>query len=69
MIYLEPRAVYDEAIIGQQGEDILIYSFWAIVDALMETGWTEAEAMEHICYNIMGTSLPGWPIILEIPPE
>tara|TARA_B100000686_G_C16379732_1_gene756879 strand:- start:494 stop:694 length:201 start_codon:yes stop_codon:yes gene_type:complete len=64
MIYLEPREVYDKAIIGQEG-DLLIYSFWAIVEALMATGWTELEAIEHISYNIMGTSLPGWPIILE----
>ena len=64
MIYLEPREIYDKAIIGQEG-DLLVYSFWAIVDALIDTGWTELEAIEEIQYNIQGTFMKGWPIILE----
>lgn len=64
MIYLEPRNIYDQAIIGYKN-DIVIYCFWSIVDALMETGWTEINAIDHICYNIQGTSMRGWPIIIE----
>ena len=65
MIYLEPREIYDVAIIKKDGEK-LIYCFWSIVDALTESGWDEIDAIEHICYNIQSISIPGWPIIVEI---
>ena len=68
MIYLEPRSTFDKAIIGFQG-DRLIYSFWAIVDALIDTGMTYIDAVEHTSFNIQGTYMKGWPIILEVPQE
>lgn len=64
MIYLEPREVYDKAIIGQEG-DLLIYSFWAIVEALMNTGMNYIQAVEHIEFNIQCTFMKGWPIISD----
>ena len=62
MIYLEPREVYDKAIIGKEG-NLLVYSFWAIVDALIDTGMNYIEAVEDIELNIKGTYMEGWPII------
>ena len=64
MIYLEPSEVFDKAIIGQEG-NLLVYSFWAIVDALMDTGMDYIEAVEYIELNIQGTYMEGWPIISD----
>jgi hypothetical protein len=63
MIYLEPRRIYDAAIVGQEN-NLIVYCYYLIVEALEEEGWSMEQACEHINYNIMGTFMDGWPTIL-----
>jgi hypothetical protein len=65
MIYLEPRSTFDPAIIGTEN-DLNIYCYWMIVDQLCTVCQMEyIEAIEYIEYNILGTMIQGWPIILD----
>lgn len=93
-IYLEPRAVYDGAIVEPEEAYQLIehqylnevagylphqrpsmsvwlggrviYSAQLIVSQLVNLNdWSEAQALEHLSYNIMGSYHHEWPIILE----
>lgn len=73
MIRLEPRAMYDAAIIGQQG-DRLVYSYDLLIDIIAKTFQDDLGvdtdksfelAIDHIDYNIEGyfAHLQDWPII------
>tara|TARA_R110002167_G_scaffold41511_5_gene126710 strand:+ start:2870 stop:3082 length:213 start_codon:yes stop_codon:yes gene_type:complete len=65
MIYLEPRSLYDGAIIGKNDTQ-LIYDYWMIVDQLVSgLRWTEEDSIEWINYNILGTFMEGWPLIID----
>tara|TARA_Y100000592_G_scaffold43506_1_gene69129 strand:+ start:326 stop:580 length:255 start_codon:yes stop_codon:yes gene_type:complete len=73
MIRLEPRAIYDAAIIDQDG-DRLVYCYDRLIDVLVEaiqaqddTSSDDAyyQAVDHISYNIEGMAInyKDWPII------
>ena len=65
MIYLEPRSVFDAAIIGKE-QNRLIYDYWIIIDQLMDLCEMEyIDAIDHMEYNIKGTSLKNWPLIVD----
>tara|TARA_R100001086_G_C11667208_1_gene211911 strand:+ start:65 stop:283 length:219 start_codon:yes stop_codon:yes gene_type:complete len=65
MIYFEPRSIYDSAIVCYTGNKI-IYSYYLLIFALIESNWTEENSIEWVNYNIIGTSMKGWPKILYI---
>ena len=73
MIRLEPRAIYDAAIIDQDG-DRLVYCYDRLIDVLVEDIRSDScidieeafdQAADHIHVNIIGSavSFPGYPII------
>ena len=73
MIRLEPREIYDAAIIGQDG-DRLVYCYDLLIDVLVESFQEDEEiskenayymAVDHICFNIEGMrpSYSNWPKI------
>ena len=65
MIYLEPRSTFDPAIIGTEN-DRNVYCYWLIVDQLCTVySMTYIDAIEHIEFNIIGTYMEKWPIILD----
>jgi hypothetical protein len=76
MIYLEPRSLYDKAIIGQE-DNKNIYSYDLLVEVLschfekenQETTMHEAVCMarDYISFNIeaMAQNTKDWPIIEE----
>lgn len=50
MIYLEPRAIFDAAIVQT---DPVVYDFDLLVDVLMSAyEWNFVEAIEWYCHNI-----------------
>ena len=75
IIYLEPRTLYDEAIIGKSSEDQLIYDYDLLIDVIIASSrqyWPDESeedlytmAEDHISYNIEGMSenYKNWPII------
>ena len=78
MIHLEPRKLYDAAIVGHKKEtDQLVYDRCLLIDALIEKYMsTHADlsvndayimAVDHISYNIEGMRLnySDWPIIRD----
>ena len=73
MIRLEPRAIYDAAIIGQE-EDRLVYCYDLLLDVITDQTQedlricrdrAEMFAQDHIAYNIEGMIMNNkdWPII------
>ena len=73
MIRLEPRTIYDAAIIGQDG-DCLVYCYDLLIDVLVESIQNQEDisaeeayyqAADHISFNIIGMSInyKDWPII------
>jgi hypothetical protein len=73
VIRLEPREIYDAAIIGQDG-DRLVYCYDLLIDVLVEDIRSDScinieeafdQATDHIHVNIIGSavSFPGYPII------
>ena len=73
MIRLEPRAIYDAAIIDQDG-DRLVYCYDRLIDVLVEHMRSDScidieeafdQAADHIHVNIIGSfmSFSGYPII------
>ena len=78
MIHLEPRKLYDEAILEEDYEcDVVIYSYESLVEILMEQLRQHYPddnnvdiylmAVEYISYNIEGMSgnHKDWPIIMH----
>ena len=50
MIYLEPRAIFDAAIVKT---DPVVYDFDLLIEILMSAyEWDFIEAIEWYCYNI-----------------
>ena len=50
MIYLEPRRIFDPAIIQT---DPVVYDFEKLIECLMNAyNWEYMEAIEWYCYNI-----------------
>ena len=64
MIYLEPRNILDTAIIGEE-DNRIIYSYSRLVDIYMDGGMDYFQAIEHIEWNIIGTYMEYWPIIID----
>jgi|TARA_R100000479_G_scaffold171087_1_gene114320 hypothetical protein len=76
MIYLEPRSLYDEAIIGQE-DNKNIYGYHKLIDVLSthykqqnpDITWEEAVSMarDNISFNIeaMAPYYKDWPIIKD----
>ena len=73
MIRLEPRAIYDAAIIDQDG-DRLVYCYDRLIDVLVESIQEDQDissddayyqALDHISYNIEGMrpNYKDWPVI------
>lgn len=73
MIRLEPRAIYDAAIIGTD-RNRLVYCYNRLIDVLVEDIRSDScvdieeafdQAADHIQVNIIGSavSFPGYPII------
>ena len=73
VIRLEPRAIYDAAIIDQEG-DRLVYCYDRLIDVLVESIQEDQDipsdeayhqAADHISYNIEGMAInyKDWPII------
>lgn len=73
MIRLEPKEIYDAAIIGQDG-DRLVYCYDRLIDVLVEDIRSDScidieeafdQAADHIHVNIIGSSVsfPVYPII------
>lgn len=57
-IRIEPREIYDQAIIKQSPEGELTYSYWRLIECVMEE-WEykdidEESAVEWVEYNILG---------------
>ena len=50
MIYLEPRSIFDNAIVQ---EEPVVYDFDQLIEVMMDSyDWTYIEAMNWYCYNI-----------------
>ena len=67
-LLLEPAEIYDQAIVGLTSgiEPVVVYDHALIVDALVEGGMTEEDAVEWIDYNIIGSlGQPCSPVILN----
>lgn len=55
-IVLEPRSTFNQAIIGSDTDDRLVYSVEKIIRALrQEDGMNETDALEHFEVNTLGT--------------
>lgn len=70
MMYLEPRELFDRAIVGYTvvgGEEVVVYSDIEIVELLcQEDGMTLDEAWEYYDFNIAGAYLgPDTPLYLS----
>ena len=58
-ILLEPREMYDHAILGYSMEGRAVYSYTQIISMLSEDDETSVEdAVDHFDYNIAGTFVP-----------
>lgn len=65
MIYLAPRKHYDKAIIKIENE-IVYYDYKKLIDCIMdELECSEIDAIDWYCYNIMGSQMPGWPVVID----
>ncbi len=67
-LLLEPAEIYDQAIIGLTSgiEPVVVYDHGLIVEALIESGQSEEDAVEWIDYNIIGSlGQAGSPVILN----
>lgn len=53
-IMLEPRCLYDDAVIGYTHEGSAVYGIGKMIGALVNDGSTESDALEHLDYNIFG---------------
>lgn len=65
IMYVEPRAAFDEAIIGfDPWQSRLIYDEWLCVRTIMRTQYLDEEdAIEHAAANVFTmTTLPAGPI-------
>tara|TARA_Y100000401_G_C8298569_1_gene212740 strand:+ start:486 stop:749 length:264 start_codon:yes stop_codon:yes gene_type:complete len=73
VIRLEPRAIYDAAIINQDG-DRLVYCYDRLIDVLVKSIQEHQDissddayyqAVDHISFNIEGMAInyKDWPII------
>jgi len=73
VIRLEPKEIYDAAVIGQDG-DRLVYCYDLLLDAITDQTQedlhicrdrAEMIAQDHIAYNIKGSAsnFADWPII------
>lgn len=64
MMYIEPRELFDRAIVGfttVNGEDVVVYSDTEIVELLcQEDGMTLDEAREYFDFNIAGGLYGAW---------
>ena len=50
MIYLEPRSIFDSAIVQA---DPVVYDFDLLIDVMMKAyNWKWEESIEWYCYNI-----------------
>lgn len=50
MIYLEPRSIFDSAIVQEKP---VVYDFDQLIDVMMDSfDWTYGEAIDWFCYNI-----------------
>ena len=67
-IMLEPRCLYDDAVIGYTHEGSAVYGIGKILGALINDGASEEEASDHLHYNIFG-AFSGKPIIEELMDE
>ncbi len=78
MIHLEPRKLYDKAIVEEDYEcDVVIYSYDSLVDILMKQLQKHYPddnnvdiylmAVEHIDYNIEGmrVNYKDWPLFMN----
>ena len=64
-MFLEPRCVYDRAIIAvDPWQSRIIYDEWLCIKAAMaDTGLNEEDALEHCAANVFTiTELAGGPI-------
>lgn len=72
---LEPRSIYDKAIVGlvyRCGQQpMVVYGHQQLVSALRGAGWAEEHALEHIDINVMGSwvgeGTPG--VLVMMAPE
>ena len=74
MIYLEPRSIYDQAIIRTEN-NVVVYCYYKLVDVLIDNAmkndntltYDEAydQVVDHIDYNIEGMrpNFTNWPIL------
>lgn len=57
-IRIEPREIYDQAIVKEDDDGQLTYSYWLLIDCVMEEWeYDEGEtcdAAEWVDYNILG---------------
>ena len=50
MIFLEPRNIFDHAIVQ---EAPVVYDFDKLIQVMMDSyGWSYIEAIDYYCYNI-----------------
>lgn len=50
MIYLEPRSIFDNAIVQ---EEPVVYDFDQLIEVMMDSyNWTYEDAIDWYCYNI-----------------
>ena len=50
MIYLEPRSIFDKAIVKKEP---VVYNFDKLIEVMMESyDWTYESAIDYYCYNI-----------------
>lgn len=72
LLFLDPAETFDACILGVGyrcgDEPVVIYDASKCVDALMATGMTDEEALEHFHFNIAGAYVgPHTPMFLEWP--
>jgi hypothetical protein len=65
-LLLEPAEIYDQAIVGLTfgSEPVVVYDYQLLIDALVASGESEENAVEHIDYNILGSiGQANYPIV------
>lgn len=65
-IRIEPREIYDQAIIKESPKGELTYSYWRLIECVMEE-WEykdidEQSAVEWVDYNIVGLAGMGFKV-------
>ena len=66
-LLLEPQEMYNPCLVGichQAGNYVALYSRTKVIQALIDDGLSEDDALEHYDFNVSGSAGWGYPMFL-----